>query len=635
MSELLKKLFAKAQEESSNEGKKQKVRIEFDIEEHDYTVMDAEEETFDSYAYNGDCGVDNLEIYVDEVELSDEIVDNINERYTDYKKEILNWDDEVDKVASFGYFEATLHRLYEFETESFDFNKLEFLWNCYDVTFEEADYCVEEHRLTVLYDGVELENLMDDCCEGNWEEVWSRDEEDDEDCCDDEDENDESEGADVIKASKVFGILAYTAASLDDEVPEEEIKAILGIANAFQLDMDMVRQSVMLEKMGIRSYDSQSKLAASVPKEYHDKLFQGVIMVLIADFKIKQVELSFLSGLRDVWELSDEYAEDVLNFHVQRLIDSNPDREFEIEEDNENAADGIEEILNEKYDKVFKDGGVFCVQLNEKWGVVDANGNELISPRYDWMGDEFVEDVIIVCVSGDGIGYVNNEGIEIVAPKYSQARDFDNGFAAVYHGGKWGFIDKTGIEVIPTIYDDVNNFEDGKAEVTLNGETFFVDTEGQRIGAGTGTDADVSDSEITALDTDRLWADVISRLPEDIQVNVSAPSGRAYFFIKSKNGPEGADDFKYVVNYHVRASLCAVSVETLNGGTKGKKAIQKYIDNHSGDSSIKEITPQQGAKNKDKWAWVKSAPLAGKSYGTLVQWYVDTIVEFYRFFETV
>lgn len=482
MGTLLKKLFAKTQEVSSIESKKQKIRIEFDIEEHDYQAHDADDGFIgDSYAYNGDSGIDNLEIYVDDEPLDDDILEDYNTEYTDYKKEVLSWDGEEEEVAFFGYVCCEQHHVYEFETENFDFNKLVFKYDCYDVIFEEADYSAEEHRVSVLYDGNELENLQEHNGDGDFEQEWARYDDEDEDC------------------------------------------------------------------------------------SYED----------------------------------------------------------------------VETMLNEKYDKVFKDGGVFSVQLNEKWGIVDSNGNELISPRYDWMGDEFVEDVSIVGIDGVGIGYVNNEGVEIVSPKYSQARDFDNGFAAVYYGGKWGFIDKTGNEVIPAIYDDVNNFEDGRAEVKLNGETFFVDTEGQRIGAKTESDTDVSDFEIKSLDTDKLWADVISRLPADIQANVSAPSGRAYFFIKSKNGPKGVDDFNYVVNYYVRASKCAVNVETLNGGESEKKKIQKYIDQSSVESFIKEIEPQQGSRNKNKWAWFKSEPLAGKTYGDLVQWYVDTIVDFYRFFEMV
>ena len=142
----------------------------------------------------------------------------------------------------------------------------------------------------------------------------------------------------------MFGILAFTAANLDDEVTEEEVGAIIGIANSFGFNVDLVKQAVMLEKMGIRSYDSQSELAVSIPEEYHDNLFQGIIMVLIADFKLRQVELDFLSGLKDIWGLDDDYIDDVLNYHIQRLSARHQEREFEVEDetDGDNTCDDSE-----------------------------------------------------------------------------------------------------------------------------------------------------------------------------------------------------------------------------------------------------------------------------------------------------
>lgn len=298
--------------------------------------------------------------------------------------------------------------------------------------------------------------------------------------------------------------------------------------------------------------------------------------------------------------------------------------------DNDDEDTDIEAAFNEKYDQVFMDGDIFSVQLNEKWGIVDADGNELISPRYDWMGDEFVEDVIIVGINGVGIGFVNSEGVEIVAPKYSQAQDFENGFASVCYDGKWGFIDKTGKEVIPTIYDDVNNFEDGKAEVTLNGETFFVDTEGNKLGKTTAEQFSTPNESLN--DTDALWAAVISRLPIELQTNVSAPAGKSYFHIKPQGKVLGIKDFKYCVVYSSRASEACVNVESLNGGEEAKNTIQQFIDAR-GENILSNVEAQQGVKNKNKWSWAVTTH-ANEFNEELVQWYVDTINAIYELFET-
>ena len=106
--------------------------------------------------------------------LDEDFVDeNKNDEYTSYKEEVLSWDDEEDDVAFFGYYLNKQQHVYEFETEDFDLNKLVFKWDCYDVIFEAADYSVEEHCLSVLYDGVVLENLVMPGAEGDFEQQWS------------------------------------------------------------------------------------------------------------------------------------------------------------------------------------------------------------------------------------------------------------------------------------------------------------------------------------------------------------------------------------------------------------------------------------------------------------------------------
>jgi hypothetical protein len=163
-----------------NTATKQRVRIEFDIQEHDYQVMNLEEVGLgDSYAYNGDEGIMNLEVYVDDELLDDEITEDYNSKYTDYVKVNLNWDNEDEEPAYFGYMFSEQHHIYEFETEKFDFNKLICQFNCYDVVYEDADYSAEEHHVSVFYDGVELENCQEPNPEGDWELLWSRYDDDD------------------------------------------------------------------------------------------------------------------------------------------------------------------------------------------------------------------------------------------------------------------------------------------------------------------------------------------------------------------------------------------------------------------------------------------------------------------------
>ena len=74
--------------------------------------------------------------------------------------------------------------------------------------------------------------------------------------------------------------------------------------------------------------------------------------------------------------------------------------------------------------------GYASVELNEKWGVVDKTGKEVIPVRYD-------------------------------AVKNSLASEQDNmrtrfDLFAVQLDGKWGFANKDGKEIIPLQYDEVS-----------------------------------------------------------------------------------------------------------------------------------------------------------------------------------
>ncbi|MGN0092146.1 MAG: WG repeat-containing protein, partial [Alistipes sp.] len=182
----------------------------------------------------------------------------------------------------------------------------------------------------------------------------------------------------------------------------------------------------------------------------------------------------------------------------------------------ETADEDVESRLKEKYDQVFKDKNCFTVKLNNKYGIIGLDGKVVVAPCYDWMGDGFVDGMILFG-RDKKTGYVNCKGVEVAYGKYDEYNmeyhhgiawvslnkkwgaidtsgkevikpmyDFitepENGFTTVKRDGKWGVVDNTSCkEVIPAIYDNVIDFANNKARVKLNGETFSVDTDGNRL----------------------------------------------------------------------------------------------------------------------------------------------------------
>ncbi len=79
------------------------------------------------------------------------------------------------------------------------------------------------------------------------------------------------------------------------------------------------------------------------------------------------------------------------------------------------------------------------------WSLVDADGRQLTTEPYDWLGE---------C----------SEGL-ILAQK----------------GSKCGFIDLAGRQAVPFVYDDANSFFEGCALVSREGESYLIDPRGERI----------------------------------------------------------------------------------------------------------------------------------------------------------
>lgn len=118
----------------------------------------------------------------------------------------------------------------------------------------------------------------------------------------------------------------------------------------------------------------------------------------------------------------------------------------------------IYKSLSSKYDQVFINNGevrTYSFVLEGKYGLADADGNEVIYPHYDWLGNDFVEDMLAVGIRGEGVGFVNKLGEEVVRPQYEEASDFLEGWSAVRLNGKWGAITKLGEIVVPLIHDKI------------------------------------------------------------------------------------------------------------------------------------------------------------------------------------
>jgi hypothetical protein len=138
------------------------------------------------------------------------------------------------------------------------------------------------------------------------------------------------------------------------------------------------------------------------------------------------------------------------------------------------------EVVSPTYDDIytFREGR-FRVLLNGKFGAIDLDGKEVVPPRYDFIG-YYQGNRAIVELNGKW-GIIDLDGTEVVHPIYNSVRSYQEGMARVELNGKYGFIDLDGNEVVSPRYDWVRDFSEGRAIVQLDGKYGVVDLDGNEV----------------------------------------------------------------------------------------------------------------------------------------------------------
>jgi hypothetical protein len=83
--------------------------------------------------------------------------------------------------------------------------------------------------------------------------------------------------------------------------------------------------------------------------------------------------------------------------------------------------------------------------------------------------------------AGAMCGYVNREGVTVIAPQFDWAARFHGERARVAFAGKFGFIDRAGRVVVPLAYDMIGPLRHGVAEVLVGDKVGLVDADGFEV----------------------------------------------------------------------------------------------------------------------------------------------------------
>ncbi|HOM03537.1 MAG TPA: WG repeat-containing protein [Acetivibrio sp.] len=115
-----------------------------------------------------------------------------------------------------------------------------------------------------------------------------------------------------------------------------------------------------------------------------------------------------------------------------------------------------------------------------KYGFIDTNGKEVVSPIYDYV-DDFNEGIAVVC-KDDKWGAIDKDGNVVVPIIYPDISRSSEGFICIRNDeGKWGYVDYTGNVVIDFKFDLCNTFREGFVTNSINGEWGTLDATGKTV----------------------------------------------------------------------------------------------------------------------------------------------------------
>jgi len=122
----------------------------------------------------------------------------------------------------------------------------------------------------------------------------------------------------------------------------------------------------------------------------------------------------------------------------------------------------------------------FPIKVDNKWGLMDAEGDIFLDPKYDAIG-EFKKYGYAVMQRAGGVGLLNLEGSEIVMPQYDDLKVLDSTLVAVMDHSEWMVIDLDGNIVLDKGYDRVHVWKSKYLAYLKNDKWGLSNSDGKTI----------------------------------------------------------------------------------------------------------------------------------------------------------
>lgn len=122
----------------------------------------------------------------------------------------------------------------------------------------------------------------------------------------------------------------------------------------------------------------------------------------------------------------------------------------------------------------------FPVKINKKWGLINSEGQLVLPPEYDAIGEFKYYGCAIMQRQGK-VGLLGPDGSEAIGPAYEDIKVLDSALVAVMEQGEWMVINRLGQTILPKGYQRVTVISGGYLAYLRNNKWGLVDNWGHQL----------------------------------------------------------------------------------------------------------------------------------------------------------
>ena len=102
---------------------------------------------------------------------------------------------------------------------------------------------------------------------------------------------------------------------------------------------------------------------------------------------------------------------------------------------------------------------VLPVEINNQWGFINTAGKVVIPAKYE-MPIRFHKNGLAIAVRDHKYGIINQEGVEVMLPKYQELMWLNNNLLSFKKDSVWGVMNLNEHEIIPAQFLEISLVED-------------------------------------------------------------------------------------------------------------------------------------------------------------------------------